>query len=588
MRLSGKGASLPLCALLTLCASPVVAAVQASARPPAFQLAFEAAPAASRGAFVARGPGFTLALDPTRAALTVAGDRRPVRARSLEWHWRGANPRAAGVLLEATGAQSHYLLGNDPRRWRSGVPLYARLRYRDVYPGADLVYYGNSNRLEYDFVLRPGADPAAIGWSFEGAGSARIDGQGDLVVGLGPGRVVLHRPLAWQQTEGRREAVEVSFIEPARGVFGFRLGPYDRARELTIDPTISFAALFGGSGSEYPGGLALDASGQVIIAGSTDSADLAVLAPYQGSRNGINTDLFIARFSADGGTLLSSTYFGGSDDDYASAVQTDAAGNIYVAGYTYSTDLPTRAAAQPSAGGNQDAFLAKLNPSGSTLVLSTYLGGSGDDFPYALSVEAVSGSVAVGGSTYGSDFPVSVGTVPANDTEKAFAAVYSAAGIRSYSTVLADESSSVQGASLASSGALWIAGYTSLSTFPTTSGAFQTTHGGCSDAYLAKLKADGSGMLYSTLFGGAHCEYALALAVDSAGNVAIGGSAEEGLPLKPLSTPLQSTYGGSGDGFVARFDAGGSLLWSTYLGGGSGDSVAALAADDIWTVHYNM
>ena len=564
-------------------AVPLPAAPPVVKSPAAFPLSFETAAPGSNARFIARGPGFSLALAPQRAAFSLSSrdaGNHPTRD-TLFWSLRGADSKAAGQLLEPSGATSHYLLGNDPAQWRHGVPLHSKLRFNNVYPGVDLVYYGNDQHLEYDFILRPGADPHQIDWAFDAPASTTIDRQGNLVASAGARDIVLHRPVAWQQVEGARREVSVSFVATKAGGYGFELGEYDRTRELVIDPFLSFAAALGGSALESPAAVALDPSGNLIVVGYTFSADLTQLSAVQASAPQYGySDALIARLSANGSTLLSCTYLGGIMGDWATAVGVDSAGNIYAAGRTSSYNFPTLAATQhDSAGGQNDGFLVKLNPSASALMFSTYLGGGSDDVIRALSVDPASGSVAVVGTTYSINFPVTLGPAVDISRLRAFAAVYSSTGVRTYSRLLSDQDADANAAFLSPAGTLWVTGSTASPTFPTTAGAFQTAPAGCDDAYLLALKPDGSGPLYSTLFGGPGCDHALAMAADATGNVYIGGDAPAGLPLGHSTPPFQPTPGGQQDGFVAKFDAAGQFQWATYLGGSAADAVAQLATD---------
>ena len=288
----------------------------------------------------------------------------------------------------------------------------------------------------------------------------------------------------------------------------------------------------------------------------------------------------LARLSADGSTLLSSTYLGGSNYDYPYAVGSDAAGNLYVAGYTNSTNFPVVAATQSSASSSQDAFLAKLDPNGSSLIFSTYLGGNNSEYIQALSVDKVSGDVGVVGYTYSSDFPVTTGSVTPTGNTQAFAAVYSSVGVRRYSTLLSYGTSAGYGAILDSSGAFWVAGYTSDASFPVTATAFQSTKSGYNDGFLSKLKPDGSGMLYSTFFGGSSDDIPYSLANDATGNLYLGGyTYSDNLPFNPSLPRFQAALANSQDGFIAKFDSNGAFQWSTYLGGTGGDYVRKISAD---------
>jgi hypothetical protein len=317
--------------------------------------------------FLARGSGYALFLTPAEAVLSL---RKPTQPGT------DADPAASGTVLrmQLVGAStaprlvgqgllsgtSNYLLGNDPSQWHTGIADYARVEARGVYPGVDLVYYGNQRQLEYDFTVAPGADPGAITLAFPGAESATLDDQGNLVLQMAGGAVVEQAPVLYQEGNGIREAVSGHYVLAGDGQVGFAVGSYDRSRPLVIDPILSYSTYLGGSFDDIGYGIAVDSAGNAYVTGYTESANFPTANPRQ-SANGGGRDAFVAKLNAAGSVLAYSTYLGGSNDDYGYGIAVDSAGNAYVTGYTNSTNFPTANPLQAANGGSVDAFVAKLN-----------------------------------------------------------------------------------------------------------------------------------------------------------------------------------------------------------------------------------
>ncbi len=344
-------------------------------------------------------PGATIVLQtppPRRDGLSRApkvGAGEAERARTVvRMSLLGARTEPRAVADHPAGT-ANYLLGNDPTRWRT-VPSWARVRYENVYPGIDLVYYGNQRRLEYDFVVRPGADPSAIRLALTGSvdGNPRPlfhkDGDGSIVLRAQSGEIRLRRPYLYQQVGGERRPVSGSYVVhtspggrpgEVRAEVGFTLGAYDPALPLVIDPIVDYSTYLGGSANDAALALAVDAAGNAYVAGYTESLDF----PADPAQRRAGTEAFVAKIDAAGGTLVYSTYLGGSGSDGATGIAVDASGAAYVTGYTASTDFPVVNGYQGDQGG-MDAFIARLTPSGSGLAYSTYLGGGADDAALAI------------------------------------------------------------------------------------------------------------------------------------------------------------------------------------------------------------
>jgi len=506
--------------------------------------------------FLSRGAGYALFLTRDEAVLQLrnANPANP-QGEVRNPHSAIPNPQSAVVRLKLLGAnqaataagqeelpgKANYFIGSDPSRWRTNIPTYAKVHYRNVYAGVDLVYYGNQRQLEHDFVVAPGADPKQIRLAVEGAERLELEAQGDAVLRVGDGEVRLRAPLAYQEINGRRQPVTARYALQARNPrpvpmqsgsairnpkseeLSFELGAYDPALPLVIDPVLVYSTYLGGSDGEFASAIAVDSSGCAYITGYTYSTDFPTNPPNarQGPGNtpGYN-DVFISKLNAAGSALVYSTYLGGSDGDWGKAIAVDSSGNAYITGGTLSTDFPTNppnARQGPSnTPGYYDAFVAKLNAAGSALVYSTYLGGGYSDEGRGIAVDG--------------------------------------------------------------SGNAYVAGWTSSDNFLTTTGAFQPAPGGGEDAFVAKLNPAGSGLVYSTYLGGNYWEYANGIAVDSSGNAYVAGSTySDNFPTTPGA--LQPGKAGDNDAFVAKLNPSGSLLYSTYLGGESEDEAYGIAVD---------
>jgi len=363
---------------------------------------FEPEPAAVRaGEFIARGPRYAVRVSPTEASFVLAqssSDRSAVVTLQLVH----ADRRAAADSFDELPGVTNYMIGNDPRQWKTGIRGYGRIRYRGIYRGIDVTYYGTQHQLEYDFVIAPGATPRAISMAVKGATNLRLDADGSLVIETKHGELVQRRPVIYQEKNGVRESIDGRFVIDRYLHVGFRPGAYDRHLPLIIDPVLSYATYLGGSGWETANGVAVDAANNLYVVGETASADFPQQNPNQLSGGG-SLDAFVAKFNAAGNQLLYATYLGGSDYEYARRVAVDTDGNAYVTGSTASSDFPTVHALQPSLPRGTHAFVTKLDSSGA-IVYSSYLGGSGFDEGFGIAVDQ-SGRAYVTGQTISTDFP---------------------------------------------------------------------------------------------------------------------------------------------------------------------------------------
>lgn len=585
---------------------------------------------------------------------------RPVEDPAASFHVLrmklvGANADAAISGEEKLPGKFHYFIGNDPTLWRTNVPSFAKVRYREIYPGIDLVYYGNEGQLEYDFVVAPGADPARIELAIEGADAVTVDANGDLRLEVAGRGLTWRKPLVFQERDGERIEVAGEYVlRPARaggdapGVrdVAFRLAPYDRMLALVIDPVLAYSSYLGGGLSDGASAVAVDKDGCAYVTGWTWSQKNFPTTTNRIHRTfTVNEAAFVTKFSPAGDTLLYSTVLTGSDYPFGGssgrAIQVDDDCNAVVVGYTDQGDFPTRNALQPVYGGgfsapdHGDAFVAKLSPDGVTLVFSTYLGGSGHDQARSVALDAA-GSIHVAGVTRSPDFPT-LNAIQAEhgggNSDLFVAKIAPNGGTLVYSTFLGDdhlESDShmgldsegrcyvawttgeqiaenqwsnivwlarlnpggsildfrkpnvlngdgwINGLAVDTAGKIYLAGYTTSTTLPTTPNAFQRAFaGGYSDVFVGRLNGESLSVEYLTYLGGASGNEGLrssAIAVDRDGHAYVVGDTESA--DFPTTDPIQARlHSGPAsehrDGFVTKLSSDGSrLVWSTFLGGG--------------------
>ena len=299
----------------------------------------------------------------------------------LRMKLRDANPAAKVTGLDELAGTSNYFIGNDPAKWRTNVPTYAKVRYEGIYSGIDLVYYGNQRRLEYDFIVAPGADPRRIAFDIRGAKRILRNAHGDLVFKMGEDKIRWRKPVAYQEKDGARQFVAAQYAITGTNRVGFEVAGYDARRPLYIDPVtdmLIYSTYLGGNSRDTGWGIAVDSAGNAYVTGATYSSNFPTMKPLQAA-NGGGSDAFVAKIAPTGSALAYSTYLGGSGDDAGYGIAVDSAGDAYVVGTTYSSDFPTMKPLQAANGGGSDAFAAKLNSAGSALVYSTYLGGSGNE-----------------------------------------------------------------------------------------------------------------------------------------------------------------------------------------------------------------
>ncbi len=566
-----------------------------SAAPASFgqlPLTFEAnrGQADSQVQFLAREPGYTLFLTGTEAVLALAPDPTTHEGNLLRLDLIGANPAAQAAGLDEQPGKVNYIHGNNPAGWQVNVPTFAQVRYSGIYPGIDLVYYSTQQQLEYDFRVAPGADPGAIRLAVTGPASPTVDAQGNLVLHTPGGDLVQHKPVIYQEGAGGREDVAGGFVVQGSQV-RFAVGAYDPGRALIIDPVLSYSTYLGGNGDTYANAAKVDAAGNVYVAGSTTSTNFPTLNPYQSTYQGGTEDAFVSKLNPTGTALIYSTYLGGSGTDEADALAVDGNGNAYLTGVTGSTNFPVTAGVvqRTFGGGTEDVFVTKLNAGGNGLLYSTFLGGSDDESAAGIAVDA-GGSAYLTGDTVSTDFPTTAGAF--QRTMLGFDSAYvtklnPGATALAYSTYLGadvnadDTGGDTYGTAIAvdASGNAYLTGETDSTGFPVTAGAFQQTLRGTNNAFVTKVNAGGTGLVYSAFLGGTGEDCGAGLAVDAGGNAYVVGTTDS--VDFPTANAFQPTYRGTvSNAFVTKVNAAGSaLVYSTYLGGTKEDYGAAIAVD---------
>jgi beta-propeller repeat-containing protein len=524
--------------------------------------------------YLARGAGYALFLTREEAVLSLmSGVPEPggpsPRRDVLRMRPLGAAPAASLTPEEALPGRSHYARLSEPGRMLRDVPRYGRVRAREVYPGIDLVYYGNGPRLEYDFVVAPGADPNQIRLGLEGAENMRIDESGDLRLRMAGGDLVQPAPVLYQEIGGERRPVTGSFILDG-GAVAFQVGAYDPAQPLVIDPQLVWASYLGGESTEWALDVAVTPNGQAYVCGYTNSTRFPT-RPLQDDPDMAGTDAYVTKFNLYGTGIDWSVYLGGpgyqsataialdynrssyitgstgelslpdgpldawvaqvdaagilrwsrilrgSDHDGGTEIALDASLNSYVVGTTHSPNFPIRNAAQPTFGGNSDAFVAKLNRYG-TVLYASYYGGVDWDSGTAVTVDGA-GRAVIGGHSLTSN-PYET------DPYDAFAVRLTGDGLafQGQLTFGGTAEDYVGGLTVDPSGNVWIAGTTYSTSFPTTGDAIRRTLNGESDAFLARLYANWSGFSYSTYLGNFEKQSVSELLSDDAGRLNVVGN----------------------------------------------------------------
>lgn len=559
--------------------------------------------------FFSRGSGYSLFLTENEAVIALRRASDAQRAAKKVSGRMTASPRkeisvpGATIRMELAGTdgvlrpageeelpgKANYFIGNDPGKWRTNVPTYAKVRYAGVYPGVDLVYYGNQGRLEYDFIVAPGTDARKIGLKFRGAEKLNLDEQGNLLLGTDGEDVRLEKPVVYQVVDGARRAVEGGYTLIAGTTVRFEVGEYDHSKPLVIDPVLAYSTYLGGSGYDSGNGIAVDSAGNAYVLGSTGSANFpktaGVFQPTLHTSGQFSSNAFVTKLNASGSALLYSTYLGGSNNDKGFGIAVDSAGNVYLTGATQSSNFPTTAGAiQHSLAGVINAFITKLNASGSALVYSTYLGGSNQDQGNGIAVDSA-GNATVTGTTGSTNFPTAnaLHSSLRGPTNAFVTKVNPGGSALIYSSYLGGSNrDSGQGIAVDPNGNAYVTGQTTSTDFPTTAGVFQPTLGGVSgvaDAFVTELSPSGSALVYSTYLS-IGSTMGRSIALDSSGNAYVTGSAGPNFPTTAGAFQPSLPASASFNAFVTKLNSSGSaLIYSTYLGGSNNDSGTGIALD---------
>jgi hypothetical protein len=554
-------------------------------------LSFEAnqGQADSKIRFLARGQGYSLLLSDTEALLKLPGGKLPW----IRMQYIGANPEPRVTGSDLTEAKSHYFLGNNPRAWRTNIPHYAKVGYEGLYPGVDLVYYGNEGQLEYDYVLASGADPGVITLELQGIDKLSIDATGDLVIASSSGELCLKKPQAYQWSEGSARPIESAYRIKGQHQIGFELGTFDPSLPLVIDPVLTYSTYLGGSEDDRGLSIGADAEGNTYVAGVTQSANFPQSSNSPGTGG---EDLFVAKLNPAGNGLIYSVYLGGAAADVGRDLAVDAAGNAYVSGGTRSNNFPvTPSAFQATLRGGSDSFVLKLNPAGDQLLYSTYLGGTREEGfeGGGLAVDSA-GQAYVTGVTDSLDFPTSRVTFQRSfggGSSDAFVTKLIADGTRLvYSTYLGGfDLDQGQGIAVDSAGRAYVTGRTrspNLVIFNAYQGLRRST---LDDAFLTKFNALGDLVVYSTFIGGTGNESAHGVEVDDSGLAYLAGETDS-TDFVTTSDALKKEHGGSDlDGFIVKLrttaSKSASLVYSSFFGGSGNDSIRGLAAGNTGAVY---
>ena len=533
----------------------------------------------------------------------------PKKRWALKLDFVDANPQARPETLEPADTLISYFKGR-PEEWRTGLRASRRIIYRDLWPGIDLIYSGTVNRLKYDFIVRPGADPNRIRLAWRGADSVQVTEEGQLAVFTPLGTLRDEMPKAWQEDKGRRESVTVAYgLQAPAGVqvaslatngllagtnpherahiVGFTVGDYDRSRALVLDPEmLVYCGFIGGSASEYGAAIAVDSNGSAYVTGETSSpqASFPETVGPDLTYNGGEDDAFVAKLRADGTGLVYCGFIGGTGRDPGYAIAVDNGGNAYITGSTYSTDgsFPVTGGLDPTHNGGNDAFVAKVRADGTSLVYCGFIGGKAPDYGFGIAVDS-GGNAYVAGSTDSADgsFPVIGGLDSTHNggTRDAFVAKVRADGTSLIYCGFIGGTGYDQGNGIAvdSSGSAYVTGSTDSSAggagalgFPVTIGP-DLTQNGSNDAFVAKVRADGTGLVYCGFIGGTGIDGGQGVAVDSDRNAYVTGYTTSTATSFPETVGPDLSHNGDFDAFVAKVRADGTAL--TYCGfiGGSGE-----------------
>jgi len=582
--------------------------------------------------FLARGAGYELFLTPNESVFVLnTAEKKSVIATQKSGLRPGASIHSAAVLrMRLVGAnknpvltaqnelpgKSNYLSGKNPENWHINVPNYRSVREQRAFPGVDLVYYGTQGQLEYDLVIAPGTDPRVIRFAVDGASKLSVSSDGYLLLGIAGGEVRFHKPFAYQKDGSAKTVVAANYVLEGKDRVAFKLGNYDARRELVIDPILSYSTYLGGSNIDGANAIAVAPDHTAFIAGGTFSTDFPTagthpLQPNHGGPDDFSKDAFVAKLSADGQTVLYATYLGGKNQDFANGIAVDNVGDAYVVGTTLSPDFPvTPGSMDVECGGDgkcgaswnpgglivENGLISKLNPAGSALIYSAFIGVYENVEALGVAVDADQNAY-VTGHTSDNITPTVVITPPnqppppfpisgnafqpafGGGTNDAFVMKVSATGLSIlYSSYLGgSDEDSAHGIAVDALHNIYVTGLTYSVDLPLAGGLQASA--GAGDAFVSKISSTGS-LVFSTYLGGTGLDQGNGIAVDSVGDTYVtGGTDSTGLSTSGV---LQTTMAGQGDAFIAKYSTSlpaPALVYFTYLGGSKADSGAGIAVD---------
>jgi hypothetical protein len=539
----------------------------------------------------------------------VVYDFNKIEDKFLKGHvvglkYDGLNESCTNLTKEKLETYYNYFIGNDSTKWASFVPLYKEVIVKDAYQGIDIRYYFDTKTTEgqtlaglrYDYIVSPGADISQIKMKFEGQNNLAINENGELVIGTSIGNVLNNKIYAYQPkallslAEGTK--VDCRFILNYDGTATFKIDDYNHDLALIIDPMV-YSTYLGGSGPDFPHGIVVDRNSNSYICGESDSKDFpTTVGAYQtniDTSKGVIADYFVTKMNVNGTYPIFSTFIGGNDVEEGAGLAIDSNLNVYMTGTTWSDNYPLTNGALRQTRNGTEAFITKLNSTGSTLLFSTFLGGLNDDWGNSISVD-IAGNSYITGGTLSSDFPTTSGayrTTLRNSSDLFVVKCNSTGTSLIYSTFLGGELGvsllnwlSVLSLTIDSFGCAYIAGYTSTTDYPTTTGAFQINYaGGSHDGFITKLNQTGTDALYSSYLGGSGTDQISGVVVDNNGNAFVTGStASPNFPTTPGS--FQPTQKKMNEAFITKFNnTGTSILYSSFVGGSKDDYGLSIALD---------
>jgi hypothetical protein len=593
----------------------------------------------TRTKFLARGSGYEVFLTAGGAVLGLHAPSRggSIHPVTLRMELAGANPASTLFAVQRLPGKSNYLIGDRPQAWHTNIPTYRRVKQDAIYPGIDVVYYGTQRQLEYDFVVAPGADPSLIRLRMEGSDALRVNSQGDLIASVAGAEMRFKRPVAYQLIAGEQRSIAVDYVRSSARTVGFKVAEFNPKQALIIDPILSYSTYLGGSNIDGANAIAVAPDNTAFIAGGTFSLDFPTAHPLQPNHGGpddFSRDAFVAKLSADGSTLLYSTYLGGEFEDVANGIAVDTFGDAYVTGTTLSPHFPvTPGSFNPECGGDgkcgasfntgglivSNGFVTKLNPAGSAIVYSGFIGSFENVKCFGIAVDKdqiayVTGQTEANGV---SSLPIPAPPAPpppqpppfpitatafqpsfGGGATDAFVLTISATGSDiQYSSYLGGSGEDVAyGIAVDSSANAYLTGLTYSVDFPTRN-ALQGAVGGAGDAFVTKVNTRAAGpasLLYSTYLGGSGLDQGNGVAVDSSGDAYVTGGTASKVSTLGFTTPpgafqpdcaLDSSGVCEGDAYVAKLNPAqsgpASLVYFTYLGGKLGDSGTGITVDPI-------